>query len=414
MNAGRKNSPGFGHWSPCSVSFVGVVSEKSGTEVQMGSTVTNKNERSFNSPDESYKRVQDRSASTVRPESWPRTVNASERRRMRDLNAALDGLRAAVPYRGNDSKKLSKIATLLLAKDYILMQAHALEQMYKIVTQRNLEQNVTSRVFLPQDQRLQCAQILGEFMLPTAIVNTYFFYRRNYSIDGSMMSYAEKPEDITKEEWMEKLNNVHIQRADMNRLIMNYLVTEGFKEAAEKFRMESGIEPSVDLDSLDERIKIREMILKGQIQEAISLINSLHPELLDTNRYLYFHLQQQHLIELIRLRETEAALEFAQSQLAEQGEESRECLTEMERTLALLAFDNPEESPFGDLLNMMQRQKVWSEVNQAVLDYENRESTPKLAKLLKLLLWAQNELDQKKVKYPKMTDLSKGTIEDPK
>ncbi|KAL1021575.1 hypothetical protein UPYG_G00015060 [Umbra pygmaea] len=229
-----------------------------------------------------------------------------------------------------------------------------------------------------------------------------------------MMSYAEKPEDITREEWMEKLNNVHIQRADMNRLIMNYLVTEGFKEAAEKFRMESGIEPSVDLDSLDERIKIREMILKGQIQEAIALINSLHPELLDTNRYLYFHLQQQHLIELIRLRETEAALEFAQSQLAEQGEESRECLTEMERTLALLAFDNPEESPFGDLLNTMQRQKVWSEVNQSVLDYENRESTPKLAKLLKLLLWAQNELDQKKVKYPKMTDLSKGTIEDPK
>ncbi|KAK2851765.1 hypothetical protein Q5P01_008041 [Channa striata] len=165
-----------------------------------------------------------------------------------------------------------------------------------------------------------------------------------------MMSYAEKPEDITKEEWMDKLNNVHIQRADMNRLIMNYLVTEGFKEAAEKFRMESGIEPSVDLDSLDERIKIREMILKGQIQEAIALINSLHPELLDTNRYLYFHLQQQHLIELIRLRETESALEFAQTQLAEQGEESRECLTEMERTLALLAFDNPEESPFGDLL----------------------------------------------------------------
>lgn len=66
---------------------------------------------------------------------------------------------------------------------------------------------------------------------------------------------------------------------------------EGFKEAAEKFRMESGIEPTVDLDSLDERIKIREMILKGQIQEAIALINSLHPELLDTNRYLYFHLQ---------------------------------------------------------------------------------------------------------------------------
>lgn len=74
-------------------------------------------------------------------------------------------------------------------------------------------------------------------------------------------------------------------------IFVSPLFKEGFKEAAEKFRMESGIEPSVDLDSLDERIKIREMILKGQIQEAIALINSLHPELLDTNRYLYFHLQ---------------------------------------------------------------------------------------------------------------------------
>lgn len=40
-----------------------------------------------------------------------------------------------------------------------------------------------------------------------------------------IMSYAEKQEEITREEWMDKLNNVHIQRADMNRLIMNYLVT---------------------------------------------------------------------------------------------------------------------------------------------------------------------------------------------
>lgn len=86
---------------------------------------------------------------------------------------------------------------------------------------------------------------------------------------------------------------------------------------------------------------------------GLSNLNKKEP-----NTWSNLLLQQQHLIELIRLRETEAALEFAQTQLAEQGEESRECLTEMERTLALLAFDNPEESPFGDLLNMMQRQKV--------------------------------------------------------
>lgn len=54
------------------------------------------------------------------------------------------------------------------------------------------------------------------------VVFTFRVYHSNVT---SMMSYSEKPEDITKEEWMDKLNNVHIQRADMNRLIMNYLVT---------------------------------------------------------------------------------------------------------------------------------------------------------------------------------------------
>lgn len=46
---------------------------------------------------------------------------------------------------------------------------------------------------------------------------------------------------------------------------------------------------------------------------------------------------------------------------------------------------------------------------------ENRESTtPKLAIMLKLMLWSQEELEKKKVKYPKMTDIAHGIIEDPK
>lgn len=54
-----------------------------------------------------------------------------------------------------------------------------------------------------------------------------------------------------------------------------------------------------------------------------------------------------------------------------------------------------------------------SELNAAILKMENQDSTiPKLANLLKLLLWAQDELDKKKIKYPKMTDLARGLIED--
>ena len=40
-----------------------------------------------------------------------------------------------------------------------------------------------------------------------------------------MTTFTEKPSEITKQEWLEKLENVHLQRTDMNRLVMNYLVT---------------------------------------------------------------------------------------------------------------------------------------------------------------------------------------------
>ena len=49
-------------------------------------------------------------------------VNSRERRRMHDLNAALDSLREVMPYANGPSvRKISKIGTLLLAKNYILM-----------------------------------------------------------------------------------------------------------------------------------------------------------------------------------------------------------------------------------------------------------------------------------------------------
>lgn len=72
---------------------------------------------------------------------------------------------------------------------------------------------------------------------------------------------------------------------------MHFLFLEGFKEAAEKFQQESGVKPSVELHSLDDRIRIRDSIINGRVKEATSLINNLHPELLDNDRYLYFHLQ---------------------------------------------------------------------------------------------------------------------------
>lgn len=65
-------------------------------------------------------------------------------------------------------------------------------------------------------------------------------------------------------------------------------------------------------------------------------------------------------------------------------------------------------------VNVNSVSQVACELNAALLAAENKESSPKLVGLLKLLLWAQDELDAKKVKFPRLTDLARGTLEDPK
>ncbi|KAF4087347.1 hypothetical protein AMELA_G00094370, partial [Ameiurus melas] len=53
-------------------------------------------------------------------------INSRERKRMHDLNIAMDGLREVMPYaHGPSVRKLSKIATLLLARNYILMLSNS-------------------------------------------------------------------------------------------------------------------------------------------------------------------------------------------------------------------------------------------------------------------------------------------------
>ena len=62
-------------------------------------------------------------------------INSRERKRMHDLNSALDGLREVMPYaHGPSVRKLSKISTLLLAKNYILMLNKSLDEMKKLVS----------------------------------------------------------------------------------------------------------------------------------------------------------------------------------------------------------------------------------------------------------------------------------------
>ncbi|BFG27698.1 hypothetical protein CerSpe_139730 [Prunus speciosa] len=216
---------------------------------------------------------------------------------------------------------------------------------------------------------------------------------------------------ITREEWEKKLKDVKIKKEDMNKLVMNFLVTEGYVDAAEKFRKESGTE-HIDLATITDRMAVKKAVQCGNVEDAIEKVNDLNPEILDTNPQLFFHLQQQRLIELIRNGKVEEALEFAQEELAPRGEENQSFLEELERTVALLAFEDVSNCPVGELLDISQRLKTASEVNAAILTSQSHEKDPKLPSLLKMLIWAQNQLDEKAA-YPRINDLSTAMLEDP-
>ncbi|KAL4069682.1 CTLH/CRA C-terminal to lish motif domain-containing protein [Scleroderma yunnanense] len=208
---------------------------------------------------------------------------------------------------------------------------------------------------------------------------------------------------IRKEEWERRLHEVQVTKDDLNRLVMDYLVIEGYKSAAEEFSNEAGVVPPVDFESIESRMIIREALQRGDVEEAITRVNDLNPEILDTNPALYFRLQQQRLIELIRHGRIAEALQFAQNELAPRGEESPEFLAELERTMALLAFDSTSSAPSAitDLLSPAQRIKTAGEVNAAILESFSQGKEVKLVQLLKLLCWGESMLSER-ADFPKV------------
>ena len=59
---------------------------------------------------------------------------------------------------------------------------------------------------------------------------------------------------------------------------MNYLVIEGYKDAAEQFAQEAQLAPPVDLESIQDRMRIRQAVQCGGIEEAVERVNDLDAE----------------------------------------------------------------------------------------------------------------------------------------
>lgn len=59
---------------------------------------------------------------------------------------------------------------------------------------------------------------------------------------------------------------------------MDYLVSEGYPRAAEKFAKEANIHLPLEEESIQSRVEIRQAIHSGDIDSAITRINDLNPQ----------------------------------------------------------------------------------------------------------------------------------------
>ncbi|EME40527.1 hypothetical protein DOTSEDRAFT_74181 [Dothistroma septosporum NZE10] len=210
-----------------------------------------------------------------------------------------------------------------------------------------------------------------------------------------------------------KVEEMKPSKSDINWVIMDYLVSEGYPSAAEKFAQETNICSPEDINSIKERVNIRNSIHAGRLDDAIQMINEVDTQILDHNRALHWSLLQLQLIEIIRpilkkygstnppSNEWVPVLQFATEQLAPQAPTHQDYQTALNNTMALTIFSEdkmPVETK--QLLDLKLRETVANRVNKAILESRGQRSEAKIRQLVRARAWAEAQAREAKVDLP--------------
>ncbi|GAB7330905.1 hypothetical protein MBLNU13_g02428t1 [Cladosporium sp. NU13] len=201
----------------------------------------------------------------------------------------------------------------------------------------------------------------------------------------------------------QKIAEMKPSKSDINSVIMDYLISEGYPGAAEKFANETNLfqGEAFDVESIRDRVQIRNAILGGNIEEAIELLNNDETLILDDNPLLHFKLMQLQLVEIIRSvleknngkpasADFRPALEFATTQLSPRAPTDPKYLSALEKTMALMIFDADKMIPeMKELLDLGLRETVAGEVNKAILQSKGMQPEARIRELVRARAWAE-------------------------
>ena len=74
---------------------------------------------------------------------------------------------------------------------------------------------------------------------------------------------------------------------EINYIVLDYLVQEGYPAVAAKFAAEANIEVRDEGDLGEERVRIRKAIFRGDLRTAIEEINDINPQVSRTTSTSY-------------------------------------------------------------------------------------------------------------------------------
>lgn len=210
-----------------------------------------------------------------------------------------------------------------------------------------------------------------------------------------------------------------LTKSDLNNLLMDYFILEGYQEVVQEFSNESfstllhphSHHPHVA--TLETREAIRSQISNGMILESLEMIEKDFPEILK-DPMTVFSLYEQHFVEcLLHDKDVLKALTFASERMIPLAMGSRDLLGRVEEMMTIILFLKSEEEEipmkYSAKMALDRQYELANQINSAILDTTTstsgqqcergagdlKRSDPKLISILKEMVCQQNDLKRK-------------------
>ncbi|CAM8979293.1 unnamed protein product [Rhodiola kirilowii] len=187
---------------------------------------------------------------------------------------------------------------------------------------------------------------------------------------------------------------IAISDKDIHDIVVSYLVHNCFSETAESFIASVKMkQPPCCLDEIEKRKEIVRFALEGNVPKAIELTEEMAPDLFEKYKDLHFDLLILHFVELVCSKKCTEALEFAQTNLAPFGKVQK-YIPKLEDSMALVAYEEPQNTPMFHMLSPDHRQQVVDSLNRALLEHKNQPTYPAMERLLQQATLVRQNLTQ--------------------